>query len=397
MSNGKLYNLQELSVMLANVDRTLVSLLARRMDLALQVFAFKKSQALKKAKEEGKDPAEAKLKIEVIRADKEIERVDKAAIWAELIGLNPLFARGMMYEIINESCKVQLGAMQSDKADIRFDDHATSDEWYEALKANLLELTRHVASGYDQAYSEQASFSTAIYRQFEQRIIQGLIDKLPNKSLALDLGCATGPMTFHLADYFTQVQGVDISPEMIKIAQEKKQTLSIDNVAFSVADIEQGLEVSDGTVSLVVLNLGTASDVRNLKTVMKEIERVLRPGGKVLLSFYNKDALIYQFDFIPWPVSLMAEINFKAQCLEVHIPEHEPFLVYANGYNAEEAEAMFQGKMEMDDVFSFPTISPILPKHLLENDKIRQQIELVERFLENSTSGSYLIATGTKR
>jgi ubiquinone/menaquinone biosynthesis C-methylase UbiE len=361
------------------------------------VFIYKKAEALDKAKKQGKNPAEAKLDIIVIREDKESDRIDLAAEWAEIHGLNPHFARGIMYELINESCKVQLEAIQTNRDDIRLEDYTTSNEWYEALKTNLLKLTNHVAADYDKAYSEKTSFTVATYRQFELQILADILDRLPNQKLALDLGCATGPISLHLAKDFNHVEGYDISRDMIEIAQKNAKKKSFKNVSFAPIDIEGGLPVDDNVASLVVLNQGVASEVLNIKGVMKEIERVLRPRGKVFLSFYNKEALLYQFDFIPWPVNLFAEINFKAQCLEVNIPGHEPFFIFAKGYSSHEVENLFEGKMMMDEIYSFPTLSPILPKHLLKDDKILTQLENLDKSLANSTSGSYLIAVGTKR
>ena len=111
-----------------------MSLLARRNNLALLVEKYK----------HGQDDPEAK---KIIRPAIETKRIDKAEQWALQLGLNPHYARAMMYEIINESCKVQLEQNQNIEALSReakkaFNINPNDEDWYELLKTNLITLTQ---------------------------------------------------------------------------------------------------------------------------------------------------------------------------------------------------------------------------------------------------------------
>lgn len=376
----KLYTLDELKKKLAKVDETIIDVIARRMFLAQQVESYKR-----------------KIGQPVIRKEVENQRVKQAGEWADKRKLNPLFAMAIMYEIINESCKVQLEQLQSNKIDILSENLDTNGEWYVALKDNLLKFTKIVANIYDEKYSTAASFPVASYRRFEHSVLKKILSKLPSKTLALDLGCATGLMSFKLAKDFAQVKGFDISPDMIIAAETKKNYSAFKNVSFAIADIENGLpDIPNETVSLVVLNQGTASDIRDIKKILKETVRILRPGGRVFLSFYNTNALLYNFAFIPWGINLNAEINFKAKCLEVHLAGQEPFVIYAKGYNFEQISELFANQLAMEEVYSYPTISTILPEHLLDNKEIQASMEKIDNTLADLYFGSYLIAVGIK-
>ena len=87
----------------------------------------------------------------------------------------------------------------------------------------------------------------------------------------LDLGCGDGQLTKKLAATGALVQGVDASPEMIAAAHAR-------GVAADVASAEllPYAEVSfDAVFSNAALHW-----VRNQDAMMREVHRVLRPGGR---------------------------------------------------------------------------------------------------------------------
>ncbi len=294
-----LRNLKEQGKRLKLVDHLLIQLLRRRMRIAEEVEEFKRSTG-----------------GELVRTDVELKRVSQTRKWAGEIGLNPLFAQSLMYQVINESCKVQLMQMQSGE-------HTTNtqlneDEWYAQLKQNLLQVTAYWAPKFDAQY-ETSHSATHAYSDYELSVMQRVLPNLPRHDLAIDLGCGTGKMSEHLSKNFGRVIGYDLSPAMVDVARSKLAASAASGTEFVVADIEERIPLGDGIASFAVMNLGTAGDVRNISAVVSEIYRVLQPGGKAFLSFYNKEALIYKAAFIPWPLGLAAEINLHSNCLEVQV------------------------------------------------------------------------------
>jgi len=298
---SKLLNLKELSDPIGKVDRTLIAVIAERMRLSRQVEAYKRQEG---------EP--------IVRYEAEDNRLAVIEEIAKEFGINPHFARGLLYFIIDESCKVQLIQLQ-EKGGIPDNLYEGDDEgWYRHLKQNLLELTALFAPIYDEHYGgEKTPFAVAMYRDYEKAVLQELMQDLPDNELCVDVGCATGSMSFFLANSFRRVVGYDLSPEMIEEAQ-RKLTQEKSSLSFSVADIETGIPIDDASASLVVLNMGTASEFRDSEFMMREVERILRPGGHVLLSFYNADALLYRLGFLPWPVGINAAVNLRRKSLEQH-------------------------------------------------------------------------------
>lgn len=376
-----LLNKEELAVRLGKVDMLLLALLKRRMDLALQVGEYKMK----------KNPPE-----EIFRPKIEDDRLGTFRAWAAEHKMNPHFVEALFYLIIGESCKQQMIQLQSSAGKPTVE-AKTEDEEYQVLKKNLLLLTEQWSQSYDEMYDKGFS-ATHAYLEFESKLITQEIANLTDKSVALDLGCATGALSFGLVSKFNQVIGYDISPHMVEKARAKKhQVARLNDAIFKVADIESGIPEPDGSISFTVMSLGTASDIRNIQSVLREINRVLKPGGRFLCSFYNRDALLYRWDFIPWPTGLAAEINLHKNCLDVHHGE-DVFSVYAKAYTIKEASALFDGILEISPIQTFPTISSILPSDLLQKQpEVKNVVDMLDHKLAESGTGAYIVVTGEKR
>jgi arsenite methyltransferase len=101
----------------------------------------------------------------------------------------------------------------------------------------------------------------------------------------IDLGSGAGNDAFiarHEAGDSGKVIGIDFTPAMIEKARQNAEIRGLNNVEFRQGDIEKmpvSANVADVIVSNCVLNL-----VPNKDGVIKEIYRVLKPGGHFSIS-----------------------------------------------------------------------------------------------------------------
>lgn len=372
-----LLNLEELGKRLRQVDRGLVALMGERMSLALQVEEYKRGR---------RQP--------IFRPEIEKYRLDEVCEWAYRYGLNPEFARSIFYSIIGESCKMQMIQLQdnTDSPEGLIDE----EQWNVTLKKNLLRLTARCATTYDEQYSDNF-YATRLHADFERRVIIEACQQYHDADLALDLGCGTGCIAFMLGDYFKNVVGYDISPDMIEVAQNRRTVASGGNFDFESVDLEEkGIPQPDGVASFVVMSMGFASDLRLLPTVLSEVNRVLVSGGTAFISFYNVDALIYQWDFIPWPVGLIGEINLQKKCLEVHWGERETYAIYARPYSVDEVYKLMPAGLSIAKIMTHPTICSILPDTLFSDQRVRDSIASIDGKLADENAGAYITALARK-
>lgn len=125
------------------------------------------------------------------------------------------------------------------------------------------------------------------------------------KECLLDVACGTGD--FSIAAHrigIKQVKGIDISSKMVEVGRKKVQELGLEkHVDLQVGDSEQ-MNFPNDLFDVVTVAFGVRN-FEHLEIGLKEMWRVLRPGGKVIilefstpLHFPMKQLYLFYFRYI---------------------------------------------------------------------------------------------------
>jgi len=131
------------------------------------------------------------------------------------------------------------------------------------------------ADGYDAHLRYEEAFGGGMFAVAET-VIREVLDERP-AGIALDAACGTGRVARYLHSGGHQVIGVDSSPDMLALARQ-----GLPDADFREGALEH-LPVPDDSVDVAVSTLALCH-VPDLRPVMAEFARVLRPGGDLLIS-----------------------------------------------------------------------------------------------------------------
>lgn len=113
------------------------------------------------------------------------------------------------------------------------------------------------------------------------------------KDIVLELGTGTGDIAFHIAPYCKKVVGVDLAPEMIRIANEKLNDSKLSNLSFKNADAYD-LPFAAGSFNKVIC-CNALQTMKEPKQAINEGKKVLRNNGEFIsITYCFGDSGIWQ-------------------------------------------------------------------------------------------------------
>ncbi len=131
--------------------------------------------------------------------------------------------------------------------------------------------------GFAQAYADDNE-SNLFNAHYERPAMLELAGDV-NGHRVLDAGCGSGPLTSALRAKGANVTGFDASPAMVDLARNRLGQ----GAAVHVADLAEPLPFDDAAFDDVVASL-VLHYLPDWTAPLAEIRRVLRPGGRLLLS-----------------------------------------------------------------------------------------------------------------
>ena len=152
------------------------------------------------------------------------------------------------------------------------------------------------ASAYWKEIYEYADVEATIYRE-RRSVVLGLVRKLALSTEwpILEIGCGSGLTSVALAQDGYTVQAVDSVDAMIKQTRQHAEDAGVsDRVITSIRDVHS-LDFPDNSFNLV-LKIGVAPWLHSLDKAVREVARVLRPGGYLITTADNYWRLNYWLD-----------------------------------------------------------------------------------------------------
>jgi len=134
--------------------------------------------------------------------------------------------------------------------------------------------------------------------------------------VCVDLGSGRGTDVLRMADAVGSsgfVYGIDISDGMIAKSKELSNKFGYTNVAFIQSDLET-LPLPNNSCDVVISNC-TINHVSNKQNVFNEIYRILKPGGRCIISD------IYSIGHVP--SEYKNDPTAVAECWAGSIPKEE--------------------------------------------------------------------------
>ncbi len=137
-----------------------------------------------------------------------------------------------------------------------------------------MQYDRWVASLY-------SAFADPWLRDIRTHVLQ--FSEIQAGNMALDICCGTGEQSISYAQEGIIAVGIDISPEMIKMAERKRLKKGLTNVAFQTADA-QSLPFQSSLFDCVSISLALHEIEGPLRhRIIAEMARVLKKSGVLVL------------------------------------------------------------------------------------------------------------------
>jgi len=163
--------------------------------------------------------------------------------------------------------------------------------------------------------------------------------------VCVDLGSGRGNDVLRLAENVGPngfIYGVDVSQNMIKKAQATQKKLGITNAAFIESDLD-AIPIASSTVDCVISNC-TINHVVNKPEVWSEIYRILKPGGRFIISdIFSSEPVPEEYKNDPQAVAeCWAGSQTKTEYLETVLNTG-----FQNVHIIEESDPYSKGKIEV--------------------------------------------------
>jgi SAM-dependent methyltransferase len=150
--------------------------------------------------------------------------------------------------------------------------------------AAVTDATRTAYDAVAEQYEKQFAHELD-HKPLDRALLAGFVELVKPGGVIADIGCGPGHVASHLADLRASVVGLDLSPAMIEIARSRYPAIEFQ--VASMLDLPVAEQAWAGAVLLYsIIHLTPDERAR----AYRELARVVRPDGLVLVAFHVSDA-----------------------------------------------------------------------------------------------------------
>lgn len=152
---------------------------------------------------------------------------------------------------------------------------------------DLIEYKAHISGAFTRASVTYDRVGPPFFTYFGRKLVE--FGAPPKGSRVLDVACGKGAVLFPVAEAVSgtgSVIGIDLSEGMIKEAQKETRRRGIVNTEVRVMDAEN-LDFGNSGFDYVLCGL-CLFFFPDLRQALREVHRVLKPGGFIVASTFNK-------------------------------------------------------------------------------------------------------------
>jgi len=148
-----------------------------------------------------------------------------------------------------------------------------------------------VRRSYDAVAEEYASHLSGelAYKPLDRALLSCLIEQTEQGTSVADLGCGPGHVAAWIATHGVKAVGIDLSQEMVAVGRREYP-----EVEFREGDLLELPARTEEFGSMVALYSVIHLEASELPFAFKEMHRVLRPSGRLLVAFHAGDGELHR-------------------------------------------------------------------------------------------------------
>jgi ubiquinone/menaquinone biosynthesis C-methylase UbiE len=170
-------------------------------------------------------------------------------------------------------------------------------------RANAMdgESIQSIRESYDRIADEYALriFNELQHKPLDRDLLNRFAAEIAGRGQVCDMGCGPGHVARYLHDAGTIVFGLDLSEKMLEQARRLNPDISFRQGNMMALDLEDRT-LAGIAAFYAIVNISKES----LPLVFREMNRVLRPRGLLLLAFHRGDEVLHVEELWDRPISL---------------------------------------------------------------------------------------------